>query len=192
MVSYIIGKIIAINKKSITLENNYVGYNIIVPNLDVYEVGKIKKIYMYKSLSLNNNKNKITEEMYGFDVYESKEMFLKLLQVPGIGYRTAILICSNDIVLLKQLIACKDEESLLLLKGINAKNARNILDTITLEQKDIPVNNTTADLVKALKTLGYSHVDIEMALNNIDKSKEELSELISDAIKCIAASCHLI
>ncbi|MDR2636417.1 MAG: hypothetical protein LBB95_01005 [Mycoplasmataceae bacterium] len=191
MVSYIIAKIVSLNKKTITVEHNYCGYSIFVPNINEYEIGRIKKIYVYKTLSLNSSKNKIIEEMYGFTNYETKELFLKLLLVQGIGCRTAINICNNDIPTLKQLINNREEDALLKLNGITPKILKQMLETIAFDDAGPTITSTTPDLVRALKTLGYGKKDIENAINNIDISKQDLSELIADAIKHIAASCHL-
>ncbi|GMO14240.1 MAG: Holliday junction branch migration protein RuvA [Mycoplasmoidaceae bacterium] len=189
MISYIIGKIIAQNKKSITIENNYIGYNVLVSNVEKYEIGKIKKIYIYKSLLISSSKNKVIEELYGFDNYEEKEMFCKLLMVQGIGNKTAISICANDLTLLKSLIVDKDENSLASLKSITPKIARSLVDELDFgENYKVNNCNQTADLIKALKTLGYGNKEIESAVNNIDTNKSDLSDLISDAIKYISSS----
>ncbi|GMO15178.1 MAG: Holliday junction branch migration protein RuvA [Mycoplasmoidaceae bacterium] len=189
MISYIIGKIIAQNKKSITIENNYIGYNVLVSNVEKYEIGKIKKIYIYKSLLISSSKNKVIEELYGFDNYEEKEMFCKLLMVQGIGNKTAISICANDLTLLKNLIVEKDENSLASLKSITPKIARSLVDELDFGENYKSNNlNQTADLIKALKTLGYGNKEIENAVNNIDTNKSDLSDLISDAIRYISSS----
>jgi Holliday junction DNA helicase RuvA len=163
-----------------------------VSKLDEYEVGKVKKIYLYKSLILNN-KNKISEELFGFNEYEEKEFFLKLLSVNGIGCKTAIGICNNDVSKLKELIANKDEDGLANFKNITSKIARNIVDELELDESYVRNNNNfTDELAKALKTLGYSGKDIEKAVNHVDFNKKDLSDLISDAIKIIASnSCQI-
>jgi Holliday junction DNA helicase RuvA len=193
MVSYIIGKVISINKKSITLENNYVGYNILVSNVERYEVGKVKKLYIYKSISINGTKNRVIEEMYGFNVYEEKEMFLKLLNVQGIGNKTAMNLLANNLNNLKDLIVNKDEEGLCGLKNITPKIAHSLIEEVEIGEgyKSNP-NNQTGDLIKALKTLGYTNKEIEAAVANINTKRNELSDLISDAIKYISTSCQMI
>jgi Holliday junction DNA helicase RuvA len=188
MVSYIIGKIVSINKKTITLENNYIGYCIIVSNLARFEVGKIKKLYIYKSISFNSAKNKLVEEMYGFENYEEKEFFLKLLQLQGIGSKTAINILDNDLCTLKSLIATKDVDSLTALKNITSKIANSIIDGIVIDSSDINIdtNNQLPDLIKAMKTLGYGNHEIEIATKlDYSKCSNELSDMISYAIKNI-------
>lgn len=190
MFSYIVGKVISINKKTITLENNYVGYVINVTKPDNFEVNKIKKLYLYKHMS-TNNKNNLIEELYGFELYEYKELFLLLIAINGIGPKTALNVCSNDIMTLKQLITQRDIQSLSILDGITPKYARLIVDNLcdvfttrNMEQKGVDVSK----LVQALKSLGYATKDIELAIKhiNVNNKDMDLSDLISQSIKLIA------
>jgi Holliday junction DNA helicase RuvA len=185
-----VGKIISINKKTITVENNYVGYVINVTKPDKFEINKIKKLYLYKHMS-TNNKNNLIEELYGFEQYEYKELFLLLININGIGPKTALNVCGNDINTLKQLITQRDIQSLSILDGITPKYARLIVDNLcdvfannNAEQKGIDLSK----LVQALKSLGYGAKDIELALKhiNVNNKDADLSDLISQSIKLIA------
>jgi Holliday junction DNA helicase RuvA len=185
-----VGKIISINKKTITVENNYIGYVINVIKPDKFEINKIKKLYLYKHMS-TNNKNNLIEELYGFEQYEYKELFLMLISINGIGPKTALNICSNDINALKQLITQRDIQSLSILNGITPKYARVIVDNLydvfashTNERQGMDLGK----LVQALKSLGYGAKDIELALKHINLTNKEadLSDLISQSIKLIA------
>ncbi|MDR2847260.1 MAG: Holliday junction branch migration protein RuvA [Mycoplasmataceae bacterium] len=191
MYSYLVGKIISSNKKSITFENNYTGYHIYVSDPSMFEIGKVCKIYVIKNLSINNNKNRIVEELYGFGKYDQKELFLKLINVGGIGYRTALNICYNDVNQLKSLILAKDSDTLSSLPGITPKIARAIVDEVYIDTDDTTSNNKSAmvsDLVKALKSLGYEKKEIDLALHNVKVTEGlELSDLISSAIKLIVS-----
>jgi Holliday junction DNA helicase RuvA len=187
-----IGKVVSINKKTITFENNYVGYVINVCNPESFEVNKLKKLYLYKHMA-TNNKNNLTEELYGFEVYEFKELFLLLIGISGIGPKTALNICSNDLNAIKQLISKRDIQGLSILNGITPKYARliidNLYDMFTVNSSDqtcIEINK----LIQALKSLGYASKDVELALKNIDMSNKnvDLSDLISQSIKFIAQS----
>jgi Holliday junction DNA helicase RuvA len=185
-----IGKVIATNKKSITFENNYIGYVIYVADPKKFEINKIKKLYLYKQLGFGN-KNNIMEEIYGFDQYESKDLFMNLLQISGIGPKTAIGICRNDSQLIKTLIAKHDYEGLCSLENITPKFARLMVEHLS-ENFKIEENKQTMDvsnLTKALKSLGYKNEEIDYAIHNINPSslEIELSDLISQAIKLIAS-----
>jgi Holliday junction DNA helicase RuvA len=195
MLSYIIGKIISINKKSITLENNYMGLVIYATHLEKYEINKVKKIYVYKHIT-SNNKNNLVEQLYGFIEYEQKELFLNLININGIGPKTALNICANDTKTIIQLISQRDVESLGMLGGITPKYARLIMDNLyEIYTKPCYDNDFNfGDLIKALKSLGYSSTDVEYAIKKLDASlaSNELSDLIAKAIKLIASQQNAI
>ncbi|MDR1234765.1 MAG: hypothetical protein LBJ97_01635 [Mycoplasmataceae bacterium] len=185
-----VGKVISVNKKTITFENNYVGYVINISKPNAFEVNKVRKLYLYKHMA-TNNKNNLTEELYGFEQYEYKELFLLLIAISGIGPKTSLSICNNDISVLKQLIRQRDVQGLSVLNGITPKYARlivdNLCDVFTTGDND-QSNVEVGKLVQALKSLGYANQDVESALKHIDLSKPnvDLSDLISQSIKFIA------
>ncbi|MDR2823551.1 MAG: hypothetical protein LBV37_03380 [Mycoplasmataceae bacterium] len=185
-----VGKVISQNKKSITFENNYTGYVVYVTNPQDFEINRVRKIYLYKHLA-GGNKNNFIEELYGFDKYETKELFISLIAISGIGPKTAMNICRNDCVMIKQLIAKRDVDSLASLEGLTVKYAKLIIDNLyeDYHSKELNDNNLDiANLIKALKSLGYNANEIEMAIRNINvmQTNMELSDLISQAIKIIA------
>ena len=189
MLSYMIGKIISINKKSITLESNWTGYVINVTNPELFELGKVKKIYLHKH-SVISNKNNLVEDYYGFTNYEEKELFLKLITLNGIGPKTAAQILRNDINLLKTFILNKDIKSLSSLTSINERIARQLVDGITITSvNSVSTSTKIAELVSALKSLGYEKREIDLAISDkqISESNSDLSDLISNAIKIIAS-----
>ncbi len=189
MLSYMIGKIISINKKSITLESNWTGYVINVTNPESFELGKVKKIYLHKH-SVISNKNNLVEDYYGFTNYEEKELFLKLITLNGIGPKTAAQILRNDINLLKTFILNKDIKSLSSLTSINERIARQLVDGITITSvNSVSTSTKIAELVSALKSLGYEKREIDLAISDkhISESNSDLSDLISNAIKIIAS-----
>lgn len=188
MLSYMIGKIISINKKSITLESNWTGFVINVTNPESFELGKVKKIYIHKH-SVISNKNNLVEDYYGFANYEEKEIFLKLIALNGIGPKTAAQVLRNDINLLKTFILNKDIKNLSSLPSINERLAKQIIDGVNLTSlKTVPTSTKIAELVTALKSLGYEKREIDYVVSDkqIIESNLELSDLISNAIKIIA------
>lgn len=189
MVSYIIGKITSLNKKSITVESNWTGYVINVTNPELFELGKVRKIYLHKHTSLTN-KNSVNEEYYGFVNYDQKEMFLKLLSLNGIGPKTAIQILKNDLSLIKNMILSKDVKGLSACQSINEKVARQMIDNIEISSKEgLKTNPKISELISALESLGYQKNEIEDVISNkeiIGDTSIDLSDLVSNAIKYIA------
>jgi len=184
MINYIVGKIIYVGKKTITLENNYMGFVLNVGNSKNFEVGKIKKLFVYSNISLNNN-TKLNIDLYGFETAEEKEFFYSLIKLSGIGPKNAISIMANSTQLLKQLVASKDIEGLTCL-GISVKNAKLMCDELVLEVK--AENNNNLQIIKALQSLGYSKEDIDYAINGANiEYKEDISEAVTMAIRAISS-----
>jgi Holliday junction DNA helicase RuvA len=182
-----LGKIISNNSKTIVFENNYIGYVINIIRSEMFEIGKVKKVFLYKHLFLNN-KNKIVEELYGFNTYEEKEFFIQLLHMTGIGVKTAMAICVLDIQLMKKLIINNDTEGLINL-GISDKNANIICSEYKVSKKEIKEQSMPllSDLISALKNLGYNKAEIEYATKTVSFNQNDLSLLISTAIKNISS-----
>ncbi len=192
MYSYLYGKVISINKKSITFDCNNVGYVIYVNNTDSFKLNTMLYLYVYRQYKLTS-KNSFVDDIYGFKTYLDKELFLSLMRCQGIGAKTSLLICSNDNNLLKQLIVTKNYDELAKCKGINTKSAKIIIDTLYEFYKNkidnSSMNNMISELFSALNALGYKENDIQYAISKMSlintSNKEELSSLIADAIKII-------
>jgi len=194
MYSYIIAKIVSINKKTITIEANNIAYTIYVANPTKFQLDRIQKIYLFKFIGFNN-KNNIFEEFYGFDQFDQKELFYHLITINGIGPKTAITICKNDVKIIKKLIFNKKIEDLVCLEGINTKIAKLMVDNLAdfnfingNEKTLMNENNNLSELIQTLKSLGYQKNEIDKAINMIDISDKtiELSDLVANAIKIIA------
>jgi len=192
MYSYIVGKIISTNQRSITVEHSLMGYVIIVPRPEAFEKGKLTKIYLYKHLGLSN-KNTINEDFYGFKTWEEKEFFMYCLAISGIGPKTAVGFLRNDVHVLKQLIAQKDTQALEALPGVGKRCGYLLVEYLAdtyVKDKAQNIDNV-ADVINVLKTLGYSQDDINFAINKLseDRSIEssmETSDVVALAIKAIS------
>lgn len=192
MYSYIVGKVVSVYKKSIVIENNFMGYYVLVPNTEVFEKGKTIRLYVHKYTYLSN-KNTLREDVYGFKNWEEKEFFINCLNISGIGPKSACNFLQNDINVLKQLISNKDADALEQLPGISKKFAYLLVEYLA----DFYVKNKAenydniADVINVLKTLGYGQEDINFAINqlcetNAIESTMETSDVVAMAIKLIS------
>ena len=189
MYSYFYGKIISINKKSITIDVNNIGYVINTPLPEVFLKEEKTHLYVFSQL-VQTSKNSYIEEIYGFKTYSEKELFLLLMKCQGIGPKTALSICSNDLNVLKELIIKKDIDSLSKCKFINSKTAKNIIDNL-YEYYQNKIGNENGsfkirEVFSALKALGYNDNEINYAIANIEKNnnpRDDVSTLIANAIK---------
>lgn len=182
MYSYFNGKIDSIGSNGVVIDVNGVGYNIFVPNPFSYEVGNSYKVYVY---------NHIREDeysLYGFKSLEEKELFMKLINVKGMGPKVASGIFATGSI--KGVVDAINKENLLYLTKfpkIGEKLAKQIIldlkGKVSTEETEIEDNNVE-ELMSVLENLGYKTAEIKKIIPNIDTSKS-LEEQIKEALKLL-------
>ncbi len=182
MYNYIKGKISDINSTSIVLDNNGVGYEIYTPNPYSFEIDNEYTVYVYQYIREDEN------SLYGFKSKEEKELFLKLIDVKGLGPKMALpIIAFGSINGISDAI---NRENILYLKKfpkIGDKLARQMI--LDLKGK-LTVNNNIAEisnedeLLEALKGLGYKDKDIKAIISKVNK-EERLENQIKEALRLL-------
>ena len=183
MYNYIIGKIVKQESNYIVVDNNNIGYTVYVANPFSFELDKEAKVYLY---------NQIREDeysLYGFKSEEERELFLKLINVKGLGPKMALPMLATGSI--AGIIDAIDRENILYLTKfpkIGEKLARQII--LDLKGKLANVGDTPAiggfdELVSVLESLGYKTNDIKKILPHMDASlpiesqvKEALKQLL--------------
>ena len=179
MYSYIIGKVEEIESNYITIDNNEIGYLIYTSNPYSFNLNQEYKIYLYE----NVREDEIS--LYGFKTKEEKDLFLKLIEVKGLGCKMALpMFAMGDV---NNIISAIEQENINYLKKfpkIGDKVARQII--LDLKGKLISkeqVIKTNDELIEALKALGYETVDINKILPNITETAIE--NQIKEALKLL-------
>src|SRR5574344_965451 len=90
MYNYIYGTITDIESNYITLDNNGIGYQIYTPNPYTFNMDTQYKVYIYQYV----REEEIT--LYGFKSSEEKDMFLRLIDVKGLGCKMALPMLATD------------------------------------------------------------------------------------------------
>ena len=183
MYGYIKGKITKITPKNVILENNGIGYLIIVPNPYNFELNKEYTIYTHLHVRED------IFELYGFSLYDEKELFLKLISVSGIGPKSALSILAtgtvNEII---TAIENKNDAYLRKFPGIGSKASQQIILDLNgkLSYTDVvPLNQASSklqDVEDALIALGYSKKETSKVISKLDNNLSE-GELVKEALK---------
>ena len=181
MYAYIKGFIKEIESDYIVVDNNGIGYLVYTASPYSFEIDKEYTVYLYQYV----REDEIT--LYGFKSLEEKQLFLKLISVKGLGCKMALpmlALGSPD-----GIIDAIERENILYLKKfpkIGDKVARQIiLDLKGKLAKTEQVNNQTSDeLVEALRSLGYKNADINKVVKNVDGSLD-IEEQIKTALKLL-------
>ena len=176
--NYIKGLVEIIESNYIVLENNGIGYEIYTPNPYSFSLNKEYKVFIYEYIREDEH------TLYGFKESEEKNLFLKLIDVKGLGPKMALpMLALGSIEGIEDAI---EKGNILYLKKfpkIGDKVARQII----LDLKGKLVSNTTvvednSELTEALKSLGYKASDINKVIPNIDKSKN-IGDQIKEALR---------
>ena len=184
MYNYIIGNVTDIEGTYIVLEANGIGFQIYTANPYSFDIGTMYKVYIYQCIREDEN------SLYGFKTKEEKDLFLKLIEVKGLGCKMALpILATGSIDGIKDAV---ERENVLYLKKfpkIGDKVAKQIIldlkgkldgygGIFTVDSGD------TAELVEALQALGYKQTDIKKVIPSID-TKLPVEEQIKQALKLL-------
>ena len=181
MFSFIKGIVYENGSNYITLDNNGIGFKIHVANPFSYQVNEEVLVYLY---------NYIREDefsLYGFKTVEERDLFLRLINVKGLGPKMALPMLATGSV--AGIIDAIDRENILYLTKfpkIGEKLARQII--LDLKGK-LTTSNTTSpsemdELVEALTSLGYKLPDVKKILPKLNQ-EQKLEEQIKEALKLL-------
>ncbi len=180
MLNYIYGQVVMQESNYIVLENNKIGYTIYVANPFSYEIGQEIRVYLY---------NQVREEEYtlfGFKTLEERELFLKLINVKGLGARIAMpMFATGSVKGIKDAI---DRENVLYLTKfpkVGEKLARQIILDLKgklAHKEDDVASGDFEDLISVLESLGYKNSEIKKVLPKINASLD-IELQIKEALK---------
>lgn len=183
MFSYIKGIVSEIKSNSITLENNGIGFTIFVANPYAYIIENEYTVYLY---------NHIREDefsLYGFTELEEKELFLRLINVKGLGPKMALpMFATGSVIGIKDAILRDNILYLTKFPKIGEKLARQII--LDLKGKLVVTNEVSTnsngyeELVSVLEGLGYKQGDIKKILPSINKDLE-VEKQVKEALKLL-------
>ncbi len=115
--------------------------------------------------------------LFGFDLTETRDLFLMLLSVNGVGPRIALNILSSiSVDALRRAVVNEQPEVFARVSGVGKKTAQKILiqlqDKITETsglERISRLSDVDTDLIAALTTLGYSIVESQSAVQSIPR-----------------------
>ena len=182
MYEYIKGKIINQESNYIVLDNNGIGYLVYVANPYSFLVDNEYIVYIYQYVREDE------KTLYGFKTKEEKDLFLKLIDVKGLGPKMALPILATGSI--SGIIDAIERENILYLKKfpkIGDKVARQMV--LDLKGKLGVSNTNTAvadyeELIEVLKGLGYKQGDISKVLPQI-KTDLNIEDQVKEALKLL-------
>ncbi|MDO4903359.1 MAG: Holliday junction branch migration protein RuvA [Limosilactobacillus sp.] len=196
MYEYLTGKISIVAPQYIVIDVNGVGYKLLVANPYRYNVDLTTdvQVFVYQAVREDDI------SLFGFNDRAEKQLFMQLINVSGIGPKSALAILANpDHEGLVNAIANNDIGYLTKFPGIGKKTASQIV----LDLKDKLSATATGDLfnqapaqetsddpalddaLAALKALGYKERDINKVKKNLQGSAETTDEYLRQALRLL-------
>ena len=197
MFAYIKGSLEQKSNNYVVIDVGGIGYKIFMATKAIEtlgEIGKVVKVHTHYYVREDNI------SLYGFNTNEELRMFELLLQVSGIGAKSAIAMLSEISPSSFALAVISDDISQLVkIPGIGKKTAARIVlelkdklkteEAITkTEEVKLSITNEeeTSEAIAALQVLGYTKREIERALENVDTKNLQLEEIIKQGLKNLA------
>ena len=182
MYEYLRGVITEVTPYYIVVDVNGVGYQVYVANPFKYEEDEHaeQKVFVYQAVRDNDI------SLYGFKNSSEKQLFLKLLDVSGIGPKSALAILANDDN--RGLINAINRDAdgyLTKFPGIGKKTAKQIILDLKGKLSDVDSDmltgqdNLNLDLnasspylkesLEALRALGYTKTEVKRISKKLEK-----------------------
>ena len=181
MFSYIIGIVTGYDKNCIILENNKIGYLINVSNPYSFKLNEEIKVYLYNHIKEDEN------SLYGFKTLEEKDLFMKLINVIGIGPKMAMpLFAGNNIKGIYDAINTDNVTYLTRFPKIGDKVAKQIILDLKgklTSQVDL-FQYDSKELIEVLESLGYKINDIKKVITKIDNNLT-IENQVKEALKLL-------
>ena len=180
MYEYLKGKITKQIANYIVVDVNNVGYKVYTSNPYKFKENEEYTVYIYNHVREEEN------TLYGFISEDERDLFLKLIDVKGLGPRMGITILATCSV--NGLIDAIDRANILYLKKIpkvGEKLARQII--LDLKGKLVLSENNDSnndELILALESLGYKSTDIKNVVAKVDRELN-IEAQIKEALKLL-------
>lgn len=193
MIDYIKGQIVELSPTELILENNGIGYSILI-SLQTYEALQAQA----QTVAYIHHYLREEEELYfGFATKDERELFRLLIGVSGVGVATARMMLSTlTSEEIRQAILAEDVQRIKSVKGIGLKSAQRLV----LELKDKIVKGGGSEgsvlfkadhsalvdeATQALTMLGFSRANIGKVMPDLLKENPnaKVEELIKAALK---------
>jgi Holliday junction DNA helicase RuvA len=197
MYEYLNGVITNIDPTYIVVEVGGVGYRVQVANPYAFPLNDLERVYVEQIV----RENEIT--LYGFLTADEKLLFQKLLNVSGIGPKSALAILAReDHTGLVQAIQNDDVAFLTKFPGIGKKTAQQIVLDLQGKLAELPFatgvelplplvqkkfdNPLLADALEALLALGYTQKQLQVVEKGLqDEQLEDTAAYISAGLKLL-------
>lgn len=186
MIGFLQGSIHSIDTNSLILLVSGVGYEVLLPSrsIQLFTEKQNASFFIYTHVREDQLK------LFGFETEKEKMLFLNLIEVSGVGPKTALSILSQyQAEIIETAIAKADVAFFTKIKGIGKKAGQKIIIELknkigSLQELDLSKEGETysEDVIGALMSFGFLRRDIISVLKEMDQTLPE-NQLIKLALQ---------
>ena len=178
MIGYLRGKIIDKRANEVWLDVAGVGYRVKTQSSNVKcQNGEEVELYIHTAV----REDAIT--LYGFESREDLELFEMLIEVSGVGPKTAMeIVSASSADQIVNAIRQADVAFFGRIKGIGKKSAQRIIIDLknkigSLKEVDLASEDEESAVFMALKQFGFKASEIQAAMKKIDQTISEQEQV---------------
>jgi holliday junction DNA helicase RuvA len=198
MIEFIKGYVDDITPEYIVIDHNGLGYQIHAPNPYSYTKSRKEEIVVYTYQHVRED----ILALYGFPSREEKALFMKLLNVTGIGPKGALaILASGNPSQVIEAIENENDTFLVKFPGVGKKTARQIIldlkgklgDVAALYAPDLfnheeveqieTANHALNEAIEALKVLGYAEREIKKITPSLQQENLSTDQYVKKALQ---------
>jgi holliday junction DNA helicase RuvA len=150
-----------------------------------------KKVKLFSYLHVKED----VLQLYGFSSRGERDIFLKLIEVTGIGPKVALAVLSSySPGAFVRMVACEDLEAITAVSGVGKKSGQRII--LELKDKLAPLagdlgmsaggpdgGDMTREAREALKGLGYTTAESNRALQGYTAEEPSMEDMLKYALR---------
>lgn len=187
MIAYLDGKVKMRGDRFIIINTNGLGYKVFAIPQTLQGAKKDNNIQLWTHLRVKED----AMELYGFKEYQELEFFETLIQISGIGPKSALGILGvAPLDTIKRAISSGEISYLTKVSGIGKKTAERVVVELRdkmgkLGEVDKTMFKEEEDVLAAIVSLGYSARETKDALKQVPENIKGINARIKETLKIL-------
>lgn len=163
-----------------------IGYRVFVATKLLNDLPKDSELFLYIHTHIRED----CQELYGFLTKEELFLFELLIEVSGVGPKTALLIMEKGEKEIKQAIIVSDVDFFTNIQRIGKKNAQKIIIELksklgSLTELDLTgqTDSQTKEVTEALSRMGFKRNEVGEVLRQLPEELVSTEQKVKEALK---------
>jgi len=191
MIGALTGSVFTIGRNPLIIMVNGVGYAVYVPAKLISKFKKSEK----QTLFIHTHVRDDALDLYGFISIEDLNLFNLLLDVSGVGPKTALAVVDRGVSAVTAAVSQSDVDFFQTIPRLGKKNAQKIIIELksklgSIRELDLSEasGGETKEVIDALSAMGFERREITEALKKLEPSDKTVEQKIRKSLKYLGKS----